>query len=79
MQHCSTESFSFPKEEGNMFYRNMKIWDWACANAHIHMTVHNPCNEANVSTKDENNFNVIPEALKFLKLLPETTDTTELY
>jgi len=55
------------------------MWDWACANAHIPKTVHNPCTVANISTKDENNFDVIPEALKFLKLLPETTDTTELY
>jgi len=55
------------------------MWDWACANAHIPKTVHNPCTVANISTKDENNFDVIPEALKLLKLLPETTDTTELY
>lgn len=49
-----------------MFYRNEQIWDWTCANAHIHKTVFILCNVANFCIK-ENTSDVIPEAVKVLK------------
>lgn len=54
-----------------MSYRNEQVRDWACANTHIHKTVHILCSVTNISMKEEILFDVIAEEVKVLKLLPE--------
>lgn len=54
-----------------MSYRNEQVRGWTCANTHIRKTVHILCTVTNISIK-EITFDAIPEAVKVLKLLPET-------
>ena len=46
--------------------------DWAFANTHIHKSVHILYTVTNISIKEDITFDAIPEAVKVLKLLPET-------